>query len=166
MQMPLHEAFALAHSHETSGRRAHARQIYDRILAAMPDHPGALYRIAEHDLADGMPDSARERLQRAIRTARAYSLPQSDLWRLLARIEVARGERSAAIDAYRHALDDALDPAAIHGQLGHLELESGHAAEAEREFRASLQADANSPSRLAGLALALAGQDRLQDALD
>ena len=61
----------------------------------------------------------------ALRAARQYSLPLTDLWRLLARVEAARGARDAACDAYRQALDGAQDASAIHEQLGHLELASG-----------------------------------------
>ena len=53
MQLTLQDAFALAARHESAGRRAHARAVYEQILAALPDHPGALLKVAEHEIGEG-----------------------------------------------------------------------------------------------------------------
>ena len=165
MQMPLQDAFALALAHEAAGRPAQARQIYEQILSTIADQPGALLKIAEHEFAEGMPDSARERLQRALAAASRASLPQWQLWSLLGRVEIARKDREAARRAFEQALADAPDRASILARLGHLELELGRPESAERQFRAGLAAGRPSGPAVAGLALALAAQGHLDEAL-
>ena len=48
MLMTLDAAFARAFAAERRGDESAARAIYDDILAAIPDHPGALLGIARH----------------------------------------------------------------------------------------------------------------------
>src|SRR5271165_589005 len=122
MEMTVQEAFALAARHEAAGRGDQARALYDQILAALPEHPGALLRIALLDLAEGRHDAARERLQRAIGAARAQALPQQEIWLGLARAELARGERERA----NAALDQ------VHGIAA--QLKAAGAAAAAREL--------------------------------
>ena len=61
MLMTLEQAFALAFAHEREGRHAAARAVYTQILATIPDHPGALLKLALHELSDGSPEVARAR---------------------------------------------------------------------------------------------------------
>jgi predicted O-linked N-acetylglucosamine transferase (SPINDLY family) len=101
MQLSVQDAFALAARHEAEGRNADARAIYEEILASLPDHPGALLRIAEQEIAAGDHDTALARLQRALDAARRGALPAHQIWLALLRVRLARGERSeagAAID--------------------------------------------------------------------
>jgi protein O-GlcNAc transferase len=101
MQLTVQDAFALAARHEAAGRAAAARAIYEQVLASLPEHPGALLRIAEQELAAGRHAGALERLTRALTAARAQALPVQDIWLALAATHVARGEREeadAAID--------------------------------------------------------------------
>ena len=51
MELTVQEAFALAAQHEAAGRDDVARTIYEQIVAALPEHPGALLKIALQDLA-------------------------------------------------------------------------------------------------------------------
>jgi len=122
MEMTVQEAFALAARHEAAGRGDEARALYDQILAALPEHPGALLRIALLDLAAGRHDAARERLTRAIAAARAQALPAQEIWLGLARVELARGERDRA--------DAALDQ--VHAIAA--QLKAAGAAPAAREL--------------------------------
>ena len=59
MEITVQEAFALAARHEAAGRGDDARALYEQILAALPEHPGALLRIALQDLAAGRHDAPR-----------------------------------------------------------------------------------------------------------
>lgn len=104
MLMTLQQAFSLAFAREREGRSADARAIYEQILAAHAGHPGALLKIAEHELRDGALESARQRLETAVANAAAQGLPAGEIWQLLARTHVARGDRHAA----RHACEEAL----------------------------------------------------------
>ena len=62
MQLTLQDAFALAARHESAGRRADARAIYEQILAALPDHPGRCSKVALREIGEGRTDTACERL--------------------------------------------------------------------------------------------------------
>ena len=103
MQLTVQDAFALAARHEAAGRAADARAIYEQILASRPEHPGALLRIAEQELAAGRHAGALERLKRALAAARAQALPAQEIWLALAATHVARNERDEADAAIEHA---------------------------------------------------------------
>ena len=96
MQLTVQDAFALAARHEAAGRAADARAIYEQILASLPEHPGALLRIAQLELATGRHAGALERLTRALAAARAQALPTQEIWLALAATHLARGEREEA----------------------------------------------------------------------
>jgi protein O-GlcNAc transferase len=96
MELTVQEAFALAAQHEAAGRDDLARTIYEQIVAALPEHPGALLKIALQDLAAGRHEAAGERLARAAAAARTQGLPQQEIWLALARVGLARGEREQA----------------------------------------------------------------------
>lgn len=96
MQLTVQDAFALAARHEAAGRASDARAIYEQILASLPEHPGALLRIAEMELAAGRHAGALERLGKALVAARAQALPAQEIWLALAATHLARGERAEA----------------------------------------------------------------------
>jgi protein O-GlcNAc transferase len=103
MQLTVQDAFALAARHEAAGRSADARRIYDEILAALPEHPGALLKIAVQELASGTYERARERLQRALASAQRQTLPTQEIWLALARAHLAAGDSVAAATAIGEA---------------------------------------------------------------
>jgi predicted O-linked N-acetylglucosamine transferase (SPINDLY family) len=96
MQLTVQDAFALAARHEAEGRSAEARAIYEEILASLPEHPGALLRIAEQEIAAGGRDAALAHLQRALAAARRSSVPAQEILLALVRARLARGERTEA----------------------------------------------------------------------
>jgi predicted O-linked N-acetylglucosamine transferase (SPINDLY family) len=103
MQLTLQDAFALAARHEAAGRSADARRIYEEILAALPEHPGALLKIANQESANGAHERARERLQRALAAAQRQALPTEEIWLALAHAHLAAGDRDAATAAIDEA---------------------------------------------------------------
>src|SRR5205085_10853583 len=103
MQLTVQDAFALAARHEAAGRDADARRVYDEILSAVPEHPGALLRIALQELASGAPSSAQARLERALASARQQNRPAHDICIVLARVELALGDSTAAAKAIAEA---------------------------------------------------------------
>src|SRR5215472_9600145 len=105
MQLTVQEAFALASRHEAAGRSKEARAVYEQILASIPDHPGALLRIAGQEHAAGEYDEALVRLQRALAAAKKGALPAQEIWLMLARVHRARGARSDAEAAIEQAHD-------------------------------------------------------------
>jgi predicted O-linked N-acetylglucosamine transferase (SPINDLY family) len=103
MQLTVQEAFALASQHEAAGRAREAREIYEQILASIPEHPGALLRIARQELSAGENDHALARLERALAAAKKGALPTQEIWLTLARVQRARGEQSEADAAIEQA---------------------------------------------------------------
>src|SRR6202007_2114073 len=103
MQLTLQDAFALAARYEAPGRGTEARAIYDEILASLPEHPGALLRIAEQALAAGRYDDALAFLERALAATRKSALPAHEIWLAMARVRLARGERDDAESAIEQA---------------------------------------------------------------
>jgi predicted O-linked N-acetylglucosamine transferase (SPINDLY family) len=122
MQLTVQDAFALAARHEAAGRAADARAIYEQILASLPEHPGALLRIANQELAAGRHAGALERLTRALAAARAQALPTQEIWLALAATHLARDERKEA--------DAAIEQ--LHGVAK--KLKAAGAAEAAQEL--------------------------------
>src|SRR4029078_13386882 len=104
MQVALNEAFSRAFAHERAGRKAEARAIYADILAAIPDHPGALLKIAEHDIDARSLDAARTRLDAALASAQQQRLPVEDIWFAYARLALQSGDRNAARAACEQAI--------------------------------------------------------------
>ncbi len=122
MELTVQQAFALAARHEAAGRAGEARAIYEQILAALPEHPGALLKLALQDHAAGGHDAALERLTRALTAARAQGLPQQEICLALARVRLARGEQQAAAAALEQ----------VHGIAA--QLKAAGAASAAREL--------------------------------
>jgi predicted O-linked N-acetylglucosamine transferase (SPINDLY family) len=164
MQLTLQDAFALATRHESAGRRADARAIYEQILAALPDHPGALLKMALQEIDEGHTDAARARLERALDSARQLALPPHEIWLALGRVHLARADRAKAAEAVERALELAPEGVEITTRLGHLALDSGHSRLGERCFRAALEREPRHAAAASGLALALTAQQRWDEA--
>jgi predicted O-linked N-acetylglucosamine transferase (SPINDLY family) len=97
------EAFARASAHDAAGRRREARAIYEQVLAAMPDHPGALLRIALGEARDGRLEPARTLLERAAASAARQRLASDEIWMALGRVHLARKDTAAARAAFGKA---------------------------------------------------------------
>ena len=132
MQLTVQDAFALAARHEAAGRVADARALYEQILAALPEHPGALLRIAQHELAAGAHEAALARLDRALAAAQTQSLPAREIWLTLARAHLARGDSVEAQIVCRRGLEQHPGDASLLQLLGRALKASGAAAEACR----------------------------------
>src|SRR6202171_4436578 len=137
MQLTLQDAFALAARHESAGHRADAHGIYEQILVALPDHPGALLKIALQEIGEGRADAACERLGRALTVARQQALPTQEIWLALGCAHLACADRVKARDAAERAVDVAPESVDIMMKIGQLALDSGHPSLGERCFRAA-----------------------------
>src|SRR5437762_1949569 len=177
MQLTVQDAFALAARHEAAGRAAEARRIYDEILAALPEHPGALLKIAVQELASGAHQRARERLERALASAQQQMLPTQEIWLGLARAHLAAGEPAAAASAIEEAhtlgkrlkasgaaveactvLDECVqlapDDAGLRLTLGAVLLDADRPADAERELERAIELGAREGEAWDNLGLA------------
>jgi tetratricopeptide (TPR) repeat protein len=130
MQLTVQDAFSLAARHEAAGRVADARALYEEILAALPEHPGALLRIAQHELAAGAHEAALARLGRALAAAQTQSLPAREIWLTLARAHLAGGDSVQAQIVCRRGLEQHPRDASLLQLLGHVLKASGAAGEA------------------------------------
>ncbi len=160
----LQQAFAQAFGHEAAGRLDAAREIYRHILSAIPEHPGALARMALHHQRTGERGAARATLARAFASARAQGLPLEELWLTQAEIESAAGDAPAARAACREALAVRPDFVPAHRLLAQWALNSGDAVVAEVHLRALLAASPTDVEGRTNLALALLAQRRPEDA--
>ncbi|HEX4523358.1 MAG TPA: tetratricopeptide repeat protein, partial [Casimicrobiaceae bacterium] len=142
MQTTVQDAFALAARHEAGGRPAEARAIYEQILAAMPEHPGALLRIAEQEIGSGAIDAAQALLARALQAAAAQSLPAHEIWLAAGRAHLARGAGDAAIAAVVQAMASPPSNAAIAAKLGELARDAGGFDVAAQCFRVASEHEA------------------------
>src|SRR5262245_6533015 len=125
--MTLREAFALAIERQAAGKPAEARAIYDQILAAFPEHPGALLKIAHAEHAGGRLDRACELLERALRSAVKQGLPAGDIWLALGQTQLARRQFDAAERALQRARDLGRKTSDLFRSLAWLQLERGDA---------------------------------------
>jgi tetratricopeptide (TPR) repeat protein len=164
MRITLEDAFARALAAERRGDVRRARAIYDDILAALPEHPGALLGIARHLRAGRDYDGARSALHRALESARTMGAAAGELWVEQGRLESAAGNLAAARDAYATALRDR--PQFLPALLGagDVALAGLDFDAAEGHFRSALAQDASRPSAWIGLAQALAGLGRFDEA--
>jgi predicted O-linked N-acetylglucosamine transferase (SPINDLY family) len=157
MQITLTEAFTRAFAHERAGRKAEARLIYTGILDAVPDHPGALLKLAEHDIDAGAFDSARARLDRALTVAEIQGLPLGDIWFGYARLRHWSGDRSGAREACERALAVVPTSIAPLRMLGSLAFDDGDFVGAQAWYRRALVHYPGDPELLHLLGRALVG---------
>jgi tetratricopeptide (TPR) repeat protein len=163
--MPVWRAFELAFAHDAAGRHDEARRIYESILVSMPEHPGALLKLAQNDLRERSYDRARERLELALRAAGRQSLPTEAIWCTLGRVEAARGSIDAARRAYEQCLAEVPTSSRAQAGLGSLALTVGDAEAAESHYRVAIARDQEFVEALLGLAVALAALGRGDDAV-
>lgn len=162
--MPVARVFDLAFAHDAAGRYAEARRLYESILAALPDHPGALLKLAEGDLRDGAHARARERLERALASAARASLPTEAIWSTLAAVCREQGDLAAAQHACERCLAVAPGSPIAHAGLGAIALTVGDALLAESHYRSAVTGEPGFAEGWLGLAQALVAQDRRDEA--
>ncbi len=134
----LQQAFARAFALEAAGRFGEARAIYDQILAAIPDHPGALLKIAARDAKDGKLDAAVAQLDRALASATAQGLPSEDILLVQGRVHIERGDRGLARAAFERAQAQGSTAPDVYRFLAWFALEDDDAARAAALCRAGL----------------------------
>jgi tetratricopeptide (TPR) repeat protein len=152
-ELALGEAEEIAAARQVAGRHAAAIDIYGRIVAAVPDHAGALLALGKGLLDIGRPGEALGLLERAVAAADADPLALA----YLAGAEALLDRPAEAEAAARRAL--ALDPdcAVAERHLGLALQRQGRMAEAEAALQRALElapGDVDSECRLADLRLA------------
>jgi predicted O-linked N-acetylglucosamine transferase (SPINDLY family) len=158
------EALAKASAHHAAGDHAQARPLYDEVLAADPNHPMALLRVAEQELAQGRADDAAGRIERALNAAMGRGQSTRDLWFVLGRAHMARGDWQAAERAFTGMLDASPGDGAALLSLGWAALATGDPIRAESPLREAVVRHPGFAPAWANLAVALAAQQRLDEA--
>lgn len=123
---------------EQRGDFATARSLYEQVLAGAPEHPGALLKIALLEQAAGELDSARGKLERALRSAQMSRMSTAPIRLAIAGLAERANDPAAARAAYQQVLAEMPGhPAAAFG-LGQLALREGDATAAAEHCRAGL----------------------------
>jgi predicted O-linked N-acetylglucosamine transferase (SPINDLY family) len=154
----------MASTHHAAGNQAQARPLYDEVLAADPDHPVALLRVAEQELAQGRADDAASRAQRALHAAANRGQPTREAWFVVGRAHMARGDWPAAERAFAGMLDASPGDGAALLSLGWAALAAGDAVRAESPLREAVARHPGLAPAWMNLAIALAAQQRLDEA--
>ena len=144
------------------GKLREAFYRYDAILKAQPAHTGALHYSGVVLYQAGKHAEAAER----IRAALAVDAAQPEAWSNLALVLEAAGRREAAANALKEAARHAPGSSQILSNLAASEIALGRPQEAEATARRAIAADAHHAPAWYNLALALAPQGRLLEALD
>jgi protein O-GlcNAc transferase len=144
------------------GKLREAADGYAAILAADPNHAGALhfYGVVRHQSGDHV--GAADLIRKSI----ALDPAPADPWSNLAAALDALGQRAAAVNALKESSGRAPRDPQIWTNLAALQFALGQAGDAERSARAAVAADARSSTAWCTLALILEPQDRLLEALD
>jgi predicted O-linked N-acetylglucosamine transferase (SPINDLY family) len=164
--VPVSRAFEIAFAHEAAGRHQDARRIYESILASLPEHPGALLKLAQVALSDGSHDRARALLERALRSAVRQSMPTELIWWTLGRLHEARGRVDEARVAYEQCLAAAPGSPNAHLGLGAIALGAGDGVTAEAHYRAAIASEPARVDAWLGLALAQVATGRIGEAVE
>ena len=164
MLMTLTDAFKRAFAAERAGEVARARAIYDDVLRAVPEHPGALLGIARQARAERAHDRAAELLERALKSAEQNGLPTEALWVESSFVAFERGDRQQAQNACDAALraNPAFVPALL--RAGDLALADARYSNADEHFRSALRQGEQHLGAWVGVARALAGLRRFTEA--
>jgi tetratricopeptide (TPR) repeat protein len=192
--MSAQQSFDLALQHHRAGRLAEAEALYRQVLAAEPQHAGALHyrgviahQCGRHDLAVEWigraialePHSAAahsnfgeacralgrlDDAETAFRRAIELEASNASAHCNLGTLQRTRGEREEAAASYRRAIEIQPALAAAHYNLGTVLAELDRPEEAIAAFQRALQLEPNSADIHHRLGNAFAALDRFDDA--
>jgi len=193
--MTIPQAFELALQHHRAGRLADAEALYRQILAAQPNHAGALHFLGVIAYDFGRNDLAVDLIRRSIgfdpNNCVAY-FNLGEAWRAAGRLEEAiaayrqalrinpdfphacnnlgialgeRGQLDEAIAVYRSALQIRPGFAEIHNNMGNALREQGKFGEAVVACRSALELQPDFPEAHNNLAAAHAGLGQIDEAI-
>jgi len=159
--MTIPEALQIAVEHQRAGRLAEAEALYRRILAAQPNHAGALHFLGVIALQGGRHDAALEWIRKSIVIDPNNPVAHSNLgvvWR-------ATGRLDEAIAAYRRAVALQPDYPEAHNNLGNALREQGELDEAIAACQRALELQPNLLDAHVNLGDLLRDRGQLDDAI-
>ena len=153
--------FALAVQHHQAGHLAEAERLYREVLAAEPNHAGALNLLGVIAAQYGHADAAVALISRAI----ALEGGNAGYHVNLGLAEQRRGRADVAEACYRRALDLAPGNANAHNNLGIMLQNHGRYDAAADHFERCLATQPDHAEALINLTLARRNQGRLEEAI-
>lgn len=136
---PDDETLSRALAHHQAGRLAEAEQLYRAILAADPNHAGALHLLGVLAMQSGRAADAARLIRQAIARNPRESVFHSNLGEACR----ALGQIDDAIAAFRRSLELAPDFPAAHNNLALALTISGQLSEARQHFERAIALDPN-----------------------
>jgi Flp pilus assembly protein TadD len=112
--LTIEEAFSAALRHGRAGRLQEAEGLCRQVLAAAPEHAGALHLLGMAAAQMGRDQEAAALIARAIALRPVDAQWQIDLGNILR----GQGQFESAVEAYRRALALRPDMPEAHGNLG------------------------------------------------
>ena len=158
--MTIAQAYDLAVQHHYAGRRAEAEALYRQILAAQPNHAGALHLLGLLAHQVGRHDRAVDLIRQSIAFDPSNPIAHSNLGEACR----AMGRLDEAIAACRRALELKPDFPNAHLNLGNALREQGHLGEAAAVYRRALQFKPDYPEAHNNLGNALRDQGQFEQA--
>ncbi|HUA55744.1 MAG TPA: tetratricopeptide repeat-containing glycosyltransferase family protein [Candidatus Sulfotelmatobacter sp.] len=156
------EALGMALDHHRAGRLAAAEAIYRQILAAQPNHVGALNFLGMLAHQVDRLDVAREMLSKAI----SLSPDFPDAYNNLAAVLTAEGDAGGAERCYRQAISLLPGYVDAHINLGNLLWQLGRSAEAADHCREAVRLAPDNAAAHNNLANALAQSNDVEAAAE
>ena len=153
--------FGLAVQHHQAGQLAEAERLYRAVLAAEPNHAGALNLLGVIAAQSGHGDAAVALIGRAIQLDAGNAGYHVNL----GLAEQGRGRADVAAACYRRALDLQPGNADAHNNLGILLQNQGSYDAAAEHFERCLAAQPDHAEALINLSLAYRNLDRFEDAV-
>jgi tetratricopeptide (TPR) repeat protein len=134
------ELFFLALEDEDAGRLSEAREKYERLLAAVPDHVDALVNLGTILFLGGQETEAAGRYLQAL----ALNPDHAEANYNLANLMEGQGELDAAVLFYKKAIQAELDFADAHFNLAMVLESMGNARRAQEHWRRYLELEPES----------------------
>ena len=159
-ELTLEETVSLAILLQKNKQFAEAREVYQRVLEAVPNHPRALHYAGVLAHQQGRNDEALVLIERSI----ALVPDQADWCSNLGIVFQSDNRLDSAIQSYRRAI--AIDPkhANAHNNLGVLLRATGQPLEAEAAYRTAIQLDPEHIDAYTNLGILLNGLKRTEEA--
>ena len=160
-QLTIHQALDLAVQHHNAGRFPQAKQIYQQILKAQPNHPAALHLLGVVAYQESDHARAVELISKAIVAKPDYA----DAHRNLGSVLRDLGRFDEAVASYREALSIKPDYTDAHNNLGSALRDLGRLDEAVASYRNALAIEPDHAGTHNNLGNALRDQGWLDQAI-
>jgi predicted O-linked N-acetylglucosamine transferase (SPINDLY family) len=154
-------AFQIAIQHHGAGRLDLAEQIYQRILAADPNHPDALHLLGVACHQRGRHEEAIRHIERAA----ALNASRADFHSNLAAAYLAAQRIDEAVAAYQRAVQLEPNNADLHFNLGRALQKHGRFGDAVAFYERALSLKPNHAPAHNNLGVALKDQGKLDEAI-